>query len=36
MPLPEFNQFGDLPEGRHVTSLAEVITRAWFQGIGAE
>ncbi len=27
MPLPRFNQFGDLPEGRHVASLAEVIER---------
>jgi hypothetical protein len=27
MPLPEFNEFGDLPEGRHVASLAEVVTR---------
>lgn len=26
MPLPAFNQFGDLPEGRYVASLAEVVT----------
>jgi hypothetical protein len=24
MPLPEFNQFGDLPEGIYPASLAEV------------
>ena len=27
MPLPDFNEFGDLPEGRHAASLSEVITR---------
>ena len=27
MPLPDFNEFGDLPEGRHEASLAEVVTR---------
>lgn len=27
MPLPEFNEFGDLPEGIHAASLAEVIDR---------
>jgi hypothetical protein len=27
MPLPGFNEFGDLPEGRHVTSLDEVLVR---------
>jgi hypothetical protein len=27
MSLPEFNEFGDLPEGVHVVSLAEIITR---------
>jgi hypothetical protein len=27
MPLPEFNLVGDLPEGRHVATLAEVVTR---------
>lgn len=27
MPLPEFNEFGDLPEGRHPASLAEVVAR---------
>lgn len=27
MSLPEFNAFGDLPEGRHTASLSEVITR---------
>jgi hypothetical protein len=27
MPLPEFNKFGDLPEGAHSASLAEVIAR---------
>jgi hypothetical protein len=27
MPLPEFNEFGDLPEGSHPASLAEVIAR---------
>ena len=27
MPLPEFNEFGDLPEGLHAASLAEVIAR---------
>jgi Family of unknown function (DUF6932) len=25
MPLPEFNPVGDLPEGRHVATLAEVV-----------
>jgi hypothetical protein len=27
MPLPEFNESGDLPIGRHVTSLSEVVAR---------
>jgi hypothetical protein len=27
MPLPEFNEFGDLPEGKHAASFAEVLTR---------
>jgi len=27
MPLPEFNEFGDLPEGRHLASLDEVVAR---------
>lgn len=27
MPLPPLNEAGDLPEGRHTASLAEVITR---------
>jgi hypothetical protein len=27
MPLPEFNQLGDLPEGVHPTTLAEVLER---------
>jgi hypothetical protein len=27
MPLPEFNEFGDLPEGRHPASLAEAVAR---------
>jgi hypothetical protein len=27
MPLPEFNEFGDLPAGRHVASVDEVLTR---------
>jgi hypothetical protein len=27
MPLPDFNDAGDLPEGRHSASLAEVIDR---------
>lgn len=27
MPLPEFNQFGDLPEGNHRASLDETIAR---------
>ena len=27
MPLPEFNELDDLPEGRHIASLEEVITR---------
>ncbi len=27
MPLPEFNEFGDLPEGMHPASLAEVVAR---------
>jgi hypothetical protein len=27
MPLPEFNEVGDLPEGIHPTSLAEVVAR---------
>lgn len=27
MPLPGFNEFGDLPPGRHVASLEEVVTR---------
>ena len=26
MPLPEFNLVGDLPEGRHLATLAEVVT----------
>jgi hypothetical protein len=27
VPLPEFNEFGDLPEGRHSATLDEVIAR---------
>jgi len=27
MPLPDFNEFGDLPEGIHPASLAEVVGR---------
>jgi hypothetical protein len=27
MPLPGFNESGDLPEGRHAASLEEVLTR---------
>src|SRR5580700_4678443 len=27
MPLPEFNEFGDLPEGNHPASLTEVAAR---------
>jgi hypothetical protein len=27
VPLPEFNEFGDLPEGRYATTLDEVIAR---------
>jgi hypothetical protein len=27
MPLPEFNEFGDLPEGNHSASLDEVVAR---------
>jgi hypothetical protein len=27
MPLPEFNEFGDLPEGKHPASLDEVVAR---------
>src|SRR5438105_2539698 len=27
MPLPEFNEFGDLPEGNYPASLAEVTAR---------
>ena len=27
MPLPAFNEFGDLPEGRHAASLAETVAR---------
>src|SRR5438876_118650 len=27
MPLPEFNEFGDLPGGNHTASLAEVVAR---------
>jgi hypothetical protein len=27
MALPEFNEVGDLPEGRHLASLDEVLTR---------
>ena len=27
MPLPEFNEFGDLPDGSHRASLAEVVAR---------
>ena len=27
MPLPEFNPFGDLPEGRHPATLDEVVAR---------
>lgn len=27
MPLPAFNEFGDLPEGNHPASLAEMVAR---------
>src|SRR5687767_3182518 len=27
MPLPEFNEYGDLPEGNHLASLVEVVGR---------
>ena len=27
MPLPEFNDFGDLPEEKHPASLAEIVAR---------
>jgi hypothetical protein len=27
MPLPEFNEFGDLPEGKYQASFAEVVNR---------
>lgn len=27
MPLPAFNEFGDLPEGIHRASLAEIVSR---------
>jgi hypothetical protein len=27
MALPEFNEFGDLPAGRHVSSFSEVVAR---------
>jgi hypothetical protein len=27
MPLPAFNEFGDLPEGNHPASLPEVVAR---------
>ena len=27
MPLPDFNEFGDLPVGRHAASLDEVLAR---------
>jgi hypothetical protein len=27
VPLPEFNEFGDLPEGIHPASIAEVVIR---------
>jgi hypothetical protein len=27
MPLPEFKEFGDLPEGNYAASLAEVVAR---------
>ncbi|HET6879979.1 MAG TPA: hypothetical protein VFI31_07480 [Pirellulales bacterium] len=27
MPLPEFNEFGELPEGRHSATLDEVLAR---------
>lgn len=27
MPLPDFNEFGDLPAGHHSATLAEVVTR---------
>jgi hypothetical protein len=27
MPLPEFNEFGDLPEGKHIASFADVLAR---------
>ena len=27
MPIPEFNEFGDLPEGNHPASLSEVVAR---------
>src|SRR5262245_27726523 len=27
MPLPEFNEFGDLPEGKYLAALDEVVAR---------
>src|SRR5579862_7909042 len=33
MPLPEFNEFGDLPEGSHPAALDEVITRFGFGSV---
>ena len=27
MPLPEFNEFGDLPEGLHAASILELVAR---------
>jgi hypothetical protein len=27
MPLPDFNEFGDLPVGRHAASIDEALTR---------
>lgn len=30
MPLPEFNEFGDLPEGNHPALLTEVVARFGF------
>jgi hypothetical protein len=27
MPLPDFNEFGDLPEGIHPSSLSDVVAR---------
>ena len=35
MPIPSLNQNGELPQGDHVATMAEVETAFWFKlGIG--